>query len=77
MFFDSNADSNAGELWRTLANGGELLTAPVTYRMNAGERWRTLANDGPANFKTDVRHPWRCRRTDRSRRAPASLEFGQ
>jgi len=34
MFFDSNADSNAGELWRTLANGGELLTAPVTYRMN-------------------------------------------
>ena len=45
MFFDSNADSNAGELWRTLANGGELLTAPVTYRMNAGERWRTLANN--------------------------------
>ncbi len=24
-------------------------------------------------FKTAGRHPWRCRRTDRSRRAPANL----
>jgi hypothetical protein len=28
-------------------------------------------------FKTAGRHPWRCRRTDRSRRAPASFEFGE
>jgi hypothetical protein len=26
-------------------------------------------------FKTAGRHPWRCRRTDRSRRAPANFEF--
>src|SRR3982074_1342223 len=38
--------------------------------MNSGEPCRTLADDAPANFKTAGRHPWRCRRTDRSRRAP-------
>src|SRR6266853_984723 len=70
--FDSNADSNADELWRTMANGGELLTPSLNYRMNAGEPCRTLADDEPANFKTPGRHPWRCRRTDRSRRAPAT-----
>jgi len=35
--FDSNADSNASELWRTLANDHELLTPAVTFTMNAGE----------------------------------------
>src|ERR1700730_2089656 len=71
--FDSNVDSNAGELWRTLANVGELLMSAVNFKMNPGGPWRTLANDGPANFKTSGRHPWRCRRTDRSRRAPANF----
>jgi hypothetical protein len=75
--FDSNRDSNAGELWRTSANDGELLTLTLDYKMNVGEPWRTQADDAPANFKTSGRHPWRCRRTDRSRRAPASFEFGQ
>jgi hypothetical protein len=36
--FDSNADSNADELWRTLANDYELLTPAVNFKMNAGER---------------------------------------
>ncbi len=75
--FDSNADSNADELWRTLANHCELLTTAVNFKMNVGEPWRTPADDAPANFKTAGRHPWRCRRTDRSRRAPASFEFGE
>jgi hypothetical protein len=35
--FDSNADSNADELWRTLANDYELLTTAVNFEMNAGE----------------------------------------
>jgi len=35
--FDSNADSNADELWRTLANDCELLTPAVNFEMNAGE----------------------------------------
>jgi len=35
--FDSNADSNADELWRTLANDYELLTTAVNFKMNAGE----------------------------------------
>jgi hypothetical protein len=43
----SNADSNVGELWRTLANASELLTPSVNHTMNAGEGWRTLANDRP------------------------------
>src|SRR2546428_10366444 len=75
--FDSNADSNTGELWRALAKHCELLTAALNFKMNFGEPWRTLADDAPANFKTAGRHPWRCRRTDRSRRAPASFESSQ
>ena len=35
--FDSNADSNANELWRTLANHCELLTTAINFKMNAGE----------------------------------------
>ena len=35
--FDSNADSNADELWRTLANDYDLLTTAVNFKMNAGE----------------------------------------
>jgi hypothetical protein len=30
---------------------------------------------GSTVFKTAGRHPWRCRRTDRSRRAPAIFEY--
>jgi hypothetical protein len=43
--FDSNADSNAGELWRTSANDGELLTLTLNYKMtlaNRGGRRRTM-----------------------------------
>ena len=71
--FDSNPDSNAGEPWRTLANAGELLTLTLNYKMNFGELWRMVADNVPTNFKTAGRHPWRCRRTDRSRRAPAKF----
>ena len=74
---DRSFDSNARELWRTLANHCELLTPAVIFKMNVGEPWRTSADDAPANFKTAGRHPWRCRRTDRSRRAPANFEFGE
>ena len=42
-FFDSNRDSNAGELWRTLANDGE--TADFHAQLQ-NERWRTVANVG-------------------------------
>src|SRR5260370_17369697 len=38
--------------------------------MGDGGAW---AQGGPTVFKTAGRHPWRCRRTDRSRRAPAKL----
>jgi hypothetical protein len=71
--FDSNADSTARELWRTLANHGELLTPAVSFKMNAGKPCRTLADDAPANVKTGARDPWRCRGTDRSCRTPANL----
>ncbi len=53
--FDSNADSNAGELWRTPANNGELSTPAVDFKTNAGEPARMLADDAPANFKTSGR----------------------
>src|SRR5207253_5301221 len=33
----SNADSNAVELWRTLANDRKLLIPPLNYQMNADE----------------------------------------
>jgi len=35
--FDSNADSNADEPWRTLANHCELLTTAINFKINAGE----------------------------------------
>src|SRR5260370_41371353 len=70
--FDSNRDSNAGGLWRTSTNHGELLAPAVNFKMNSGGPRRSLADDAPANFKTGARHPWRCRGTDRSRRAPAN-----
>ena len=54
--FESNADSNAGELQGILANDGELLTPALDFKMNSDGPWRTLANDEPANFKTDGRH---------------------
>src|SRR5438105_15953966 len=57
-------------LTATPANSGDQLTPPLNYKMNVSELRRTQADDGPANFKTAGRHPWRCRRTDGSRRAP-------
>jgi hypothetical protein len=35
--FDSNAHSNADELWRTLAKDYELLTTGDNFEMNVGE----------------------------------------
>src|SRR2546428_12200390 len=42
-------------------------------RIHAGPMWSLVdsVDRTVTTFKTAGRHPWRCRRTDRSRRAPA------
>jgi lactoylglutathione lyase len=43
--WSSKRDSNAGELWRTSTNHGELLTPAVDFKStlaNRAERWRTM-----------------------------------
>jgi CheY-like chemotaxis protein len=54
---------------------GSTRDLPVAMLTNNGdERLRRRAHPQgiPASFKTSDRHPWRRRRTDRSRRAPAT-----
>ncbi len=46
-----------------------VLSIPSLILFRGGSAW---AQVGSTVFKTSGRHPWRCRRTDRSRRAPAS-----
>ncbi len=49
-----------------------MSASPVEYGTTLDRRPRTCWTVVSSNFKTAGRHPWRCRRTDRSRRAPAS-----
>src|SRR3979411_2762237 len=63
------------------AVGGRLWTfafVAASGQIHSGPTWRPVEAVDAAltTFKTAGRHPWRCRRTDRSRRAPASIERG-
>jgi hypothetical protein len=57
--------------------GGErrwtIPPAAPTHRIHDGPTWPPVnaVDLAETTFKTAGRHPWRCRRTDRSRRAPA------
>jgi len=48
-----------------------MSASPIEYGTSLDRRPRTCWTVVSSNFKTAGRHPWRCRRTDRSRRAPA------
>src|SRR2546427_2992933 len=47
-----------------------MSASPVEYGTTLDRRPRTCWTVSSSNFKTAGRHPWRCRRTDRSLRAP-------
>ena len=58
------------------AGGERRWTVPPaapTHRIHAGPTWSPVnaVDLAETTFKTAGRHPWRCRRTDRSLRAPA------
>ena len=57
------------DVW-AIASSGQ--SSPRIQVVASGHRGRWIDH-----FKTAGRHPWRCRRTDRSRRAPAISKLGK
>ena len=85
----SASGSHTGQLGTITRSDGSLQ---VTYKglpfyffhtnTKSGDTKRnytgwSLVSPSGGHFKTAGRHPWRCRMTDRSRRAHASFELGR